>query len=154
MNESKYYRYEDQQNSAYFGPRETGVNVYDEVQWAILKNRFQTELDNPVIGKLTAGIEFSAIDYNILLPLEEDAQEMNAPPGDDANTLPLNLEANQTFLNAEYAFLWRGYDFTAHFNKTLFSDRLSDELSIQCKITLANDFFFQAVANFINKSKF
>ena len=33
MNESKYYRYEDQQNSAYFGPREAGVNVYDEVQW-------------------------------------------------------------------------------------------------------------------------
>lgn len=152
MNESKFYRYQDGQNSSYFGPLEDGVNVYDEVQWAILKNRFQTELENPIIGKLTAGIEFSAIDYNILLPLEEDPQGESLPPQDNAETLPLNLEANQTFLNADYAFLWKGFDFTAHFNKTLFSDRLSDELSLQSKITLANDFFFQAKASFINKS--
>jgi hypothetical protein len=152
MNESKFYRYQDGQNSSYFGPLEDGVNVYDEVQWAILKNRFQTELENPIIGKLTAGIEFSAIDYNILLPLEEDPQGESLPPQDNAEILPLNLEANQTFLNADYAFLWKGFDFTAHFNKTLFSDRLSDELSLQSKITLANDFFFQAKASFINKS--
>ena len=152
MNESKFYRYQDGQNSSYFGPLEDGVNVYDEVQWAILKNRFQTELENPIIGKLTAGIEFSAIDYNILLPLEEDPQGESLPPQDNVETLPLNLEANQTFLNADYAFLWKGFDFTAHFNKTLFSDRLSDELSLQSKITLANDFFFQAKASFINKS--
>jgi len=152
MNESKFYRYQDGQNSSYFGPLEDGVNVYDEVQWAILKNRFQTELENPILGKLTAGIEFSAIDYNILLPLEEDPQGESLPPQDNVETLPLNLEANQTFLNADYAFLWKGFDFTAHFNKTLFSDRLSDELSLQSKITLANDFFFQAKASFINKS--
>ncbi len=152
MNESKYYRYQDGQKSSYFGPREAGVNAYDEVQWAILKNRFQTELENPIIGKLTAGIEFSAIDYNILLPLKEDAQGESLPPEDNAETLPLNLEANQTFLNADYAFLWKGFDLTAHFNKTLFSDRLSDELSLQSKITLANDVFFQAKASFINKS--
>jgi len=152
MNESKYYSYQDGQNSTYFGPREAGVNVYDEVQWAILKNRFQTELENPIIGKLTAGIEFSAIDYNILLPLEEDVQGESLPPEDNAEPFPLNLEANQTFLNADYAFLWKGFDLTAHFNKTLFSDRLSDELSLQSKITLANDVFFQAKASFINKS--
>ena len=135
MNESKYYRYQDAQNSAYFGPREAGVNVNDEVQWAIIKNRFQTELENPILGKLTAGIEFSAIDYTIHLPLEEGEQEEDVPPVDGAEDLPLNLEANQTFLNADYAFLWRGFDLTAHFNKTLFSDRLSDELSLQSKIT-------------------
>lgn len=152
MNESKFYRYQDRQKSTYFGPMEAGVDVYDEVQWAILKNRFQTELQNPILGKLTAGIEFSAIDYNILLPVEEGTQGENLPPEDNTTTLPLNLEANQTFLNADYAFLWRGFDLTAHFNKTLFSDRLSDEISLQSKITLPNDVFFQAKASFINKS--
>ena len=86
------------------------------------------------------------------MPLEEDAQGESLPPEDNAETFPLNLEANQTFLNADYAFLWKGFDLTAHFNKTLFSDRLSDELSLQSKITLANDVFFQAKASFINKS--
>ena len=152
MNESKFYRYQDRQKSTYFGPMEAGADVYDEVQWAILKNRFQTELQNPILGKLTAGIEFSAIDYNILLPVEEGTQGENLPPEDNTTTLPLNLEANQTFLNADYAFLWRGFDLTAHFNKTLFSDRLSDEISLQSKITLPNDVFFQAKASFINKS--
>jgi len=152
MNESKFYRYQDRQKSAYFGPMEAGADVYDEVQWAILKNRFQTELQNPILGKLTAGIEFSAIDYNILLPVEEGTQGENLPPEDNTTTLPLNLEANQTFLNADYAFLWRGFDLTAHFNKTLFSDRLSDEISLQSKITLPNDVFFLAKASFINKS--
>lgn len=151
MNESKYYRYEDQQNSPYFGQTEAGGDVLDEVQWAILKNRFQTELENPLLGKLTAGIEFSAIDYNILLPEEENAAESSSQ-SDLLEEDPLNLEANQTFLNADYAFLWRGFDFTAHFNKTLLSERLSDEISLQAKITLANEVFFQAKASFINKS--
>jgi hypothetical protein len=151
MNESKFYRYEDPQNAAYFGQREAGVSVLDEVQWAILKNRFQTEYDNPLLGKLTAGLEISAIDYNILLP-QDDSEEGSVPEEDANEAFPLNLEANQTFLNADYAFLWRGFDFTAHFNKTLFSERLSDEISLQAKITLANDVFFQAKASFINKS--
>ena len=151
MNESKFYRYEDPQNAAYFGQREAGVSVLDEVQWAILKNRFQTEYDNPLLGKLTAGLEISAIDYNILLP-QDDSEEGSVPEEDVNEAFPLNLEANQTFLNADYAFLWRGFDFTAHFNKTLFSERLSDEISLQAKITLANDVFFQAKASFINKS--
>lgn len=151
MNESKYYRYEDQQSSPYFGQIEAGGAVFDEVQWAILKNRFQTELENPVLGKLTAGIEFSAIDYNLLLPEEENAAE-RSPQSEPLEEDPLNLEANQTFLNADYAFLWRGFDLTAHFNKTLWSERLSDEISLQAKITLVNDVFFQTKASFINKS--
>lgn len=151
MNESKYYRYQDSRNAAYFGQIGAGVSVYDEVQWVILKNRFQTQLENPILGKLTAGIEFSAIDYNILLP-ENGSTEEDTPQEDTSNSFPMTLEANQTFLNADYAFLWKGFDFTAHFNKTMFSDRLSDEISLKAKITLANDIFFQAKTSFINKS--
>lgn len=151
VNESKFYNYEDARSSSYFGQRNIAGGVMDEVQWAILKNRFQTQLINPVIGALTAGIEFSAIDYRLFLP--EVATE-SVVPGDESpvDDLPLQLEANQTFLNADYAFLWRGFDLTAHFNKTLFSDRLSDEISLQAKITLPNDVFFQAKTSFINKS--
>lgn len=150
MNESKFYRYEDERNAAYFGQRNAGIGVLDEIQWAILKNRFQTQFENPILGKLTAGLEFSAIDYNLFDP-SNIADDSDNTPVVATEDLPLSLEANQTFLNADYSFLWRGFDFMAHFNKTLFSDRLSDEISLQAKITLANDVFFQAKTSFINR---
>lgn len=141
-NESKYYNYQDPRSSTYFGVNGTGGGVQDDLQWAIVRNSLETKIKNPVIGKLRAGISFSNLLYRFLVIEEVDPLD----------GLPLELNTNQTFLNADYDFLWRGFNFTAHFNKTLFSDRLSDEISLKAKITLPNQLYFLGKASFINRS--
>ena len=141
-NESKFYNYQDASSSTYFGENRIGGLVQDDLQWAIFRNNLETKFDNPVVGKLRAGISFSNIKYRFIETEETDL----------VDNLPLELKANQTFLNADYDFLWRGFNFSAHFNKTLFSERLSDEISLNAKISLANDLYFSGKASFINRS--
>lgn len=142
VNESKFYNYQDRQSSDFFGENSTGGAIQDDSQWAIIKNSLETKIDNPIVGKLRAGISFSNLLYRFLVVEDVD-------PVDD---LPLVIKTNQTFLNADYDFLWRGFNFTAHFNKTLFSEQLSDEISLNAKITFPNDLYFLGKASLINRS--
>ena len=141
-NESKFYHYQDPRSSDYFGENLVPGVVNDATQWAIVRNQLETKLQNPVVGKLRAGISFSNIKYRALVTESVDF----------VDELPLALTTNQTFLNADYDFLWRGFNFTAHFNKTLFSERLSDEISLKAKIAFPNAFYLQGKVSFINRS--
>lgn len=141
MDETKSYIYTDSSVSGYFGARVYNTSINDRVRWKILTNRFETKLINPLLGELTAALDYSTIDYFFEVP--EDTPE---------ESLPLALETNQGFLNADYVFNWRGFDLTAHFNKTILGDRLSDEISVQGKISLKNEMFFEGKLSFINKS--
>ena len=141
MDETKTYIYTDSSNSAYFGGRVYNTTINDRVRWKIFSNKFETKLINPLLGELTAGVVYSNIDYFF-----------EVPEGTPEEVLPLALETNQGFLNADYLFKWRGFDLTAHFNKTILGDRLSDEVSVQGKISLKNEIFFEGKLSFINKS--
>lgn len=141
MDETKTYIYTDPSNSAYFGGRVYNTTINDRVRWKIFSNKFETKLINPLLGELTAGVVYSNIDYFF-----------EVPEGTPEEVLPLALETNQGFLNADYLFKWRGFDLTAHFNKTILGDRLSDEVSVQGKISLKNEIFFEGKLSFINKS--
>ncbi len=141
MDESKSYSYTDERNSAYFGTLVYNIPMNDRVRWKILRNRLETKLINPVLGELRAGIAYSSINY--FFEVDENIPE---------EELPLTLETNQGFLNADYLFNWKGFDLTAHFNKTILGDRLSDEISVYGKISLKNDIFFESKLSFINKS--
>ena len=141
MDETKTYIYTDYSNSAYFGGRVYNTTINDRVRWKIFSNKFETKLINPLLGELTAGVVYSNIDYFF-----------EVPEGTPEEVLPLALETNQGFLNADYLFKWRGFDLTAHFNKTILGDRLSDEVSVQGKISLKNEIFFEGKLSFINKS--
>ena len=151
MNETKFFKYSDSSRSDYFGPQVAEEQIDDQVHWAIVKNRFETSLANPRLGELTAGLEYSKIDYFYRLEEESATDELPQEPS-FAVTSPLSLTAKQSFLNADYKFNWRGFDFLAHFNKTLLSDFLSDDISLKAKITLKNSMFFEGKASFINKS--
>ena len=141
MDETKTYIYTDPSNSAYFGGRVYNTTINDRVRWKIFSNKFETKLINPLLGELTAGVVYSNIDYFF-----------EVPEGTPEEVLPLALETNQGFLNADYLFKWRGFDLMAHFNKTILGDRLSDEVSVQGKISLKNEIFFEGKLSFINKS--
>jgi hypothetical protein len=141
MDETKTYIYTDSSNSAYFGGRVYNTTINDRVRWKIFSNKFETKLINPLLGELTAGVVYSNINYFF-----------EVPEGTPEEVLPLALETNQGFLNADYLFKWRGFDLTAHFNKTILGDRLSDEVSVQGKISLKNEIFFEGKLSFINKS--
>lgn len=141
MNETKSYRYVDESNSEYFGSLVYNIPVNDHNRWAILKNRIETKLSNPTLGKLSAALAYSTIDYFFEVP-EEIPEE----------AWPQSYKENQSFLTANYIFKWRGFDLTAYFNKTLTGDRLSDELSVKSKITFSNNISFDARAVLINKS--
>lgn len=141
MDETKTYIYTDSSNSAYFGGSVYNTTINDRVRWKIFSNKFETKLINPLLGELTAGVVYSNIDYFF-----------EVPEGTPEEVLPLALETNQGFLNADYLFKWRGFDLTAHFNKTILGDRLSDEVSVQGKISLKNEIFFEGKLSFINKS--
>jgi hypothetical protein len=141
MDETKTYIYTDSSNSADFGGRVYNTTINDRVRWKIFSNKFETKLINPLLGELTAGVVYSNIDYFF-----------EVPEGTPEEVLPLALETNQGFLNADYLFKWRGFDLTAHFNKTILGDRLSDEVSVQGKISLKNEIFFEGKLSFINKS--
>lgn len=141
QHESKFYNYTDTGQSDYFGSRVAESNPDEQVHWKILKNRFETTLANPKLGKLTAGVEYSKIDY--FFRLTEDAS-----PEEN----PTSLIAEQTFLNADYAFNWRGFDFVAHFNKTIIGERLSDMIGLESRLRFNSDAYFEGKFSFINKS--
>lgn len=141
MNETKTYRYSDASNSEYFGSLVYNISINDENRWAILKNRIETKLSNPSLGKLNAGIEYATIDYFF-----------EVAEGTPEEIWPTSYREAQSFLNADYVFKWRGFDLIAYFNKTITGNRLSDELSVKSKIVFSNQVSFDAKAMLINKS--
>lgn len=141
QHESKFYNYTDTEQSSYFGSLVAQAGQDEQVHWKILKNRVETTLANPTLGRLTAGLEYSTIDYFFRLAEEAPLEEH-----------PTSLMAEQTFLNADYAFNWRGFDFVAHFNKTITGERLSDIISLEGRLRFNPDAYFEGKFSFVNKS--
>lgn len=141
VNESKRYTYQDNTSSEYFGPRVYNIGIDDKTRWAILKNRVGTTLSNATLGKLAAGITYSQIDYFF-----------EPPEGIPEETFPLALDVNQSFLDVNYDFNWKGFSFTGFFNKTITGEQLSDEISLVGSIRLKKGLSFNAKAAFINRS--
>lgn len=141
VNESKRYIYTDTENNTYFGPRVYEISINDKTRWALLKNRLGTTLENNRLGKLSAGITYSNIDHFFELP-EGLPEEVN----------PLHLDIDQSFLDATYDFNWRGFDFQAHFNKTITGEQLSDEIRLLSSVAFTPKLSFNAKAAFINRS--
>lgn len=141
LHETKFYNYTDTGNAAYFGSLVRRDAEGEQVHWKVLKNRVETQLQNPQLGKLTAGLEYATIDY--FFRVQEESTE---------ETLPAALTEDQAFLNAAYDFNWRGFQFAARFNKTILGDLLSDKISLTSRLDFNPKAYFEGGLSFTNKS--
>lgn len=141
QHETKFYNYTDTGNSPYFGNLLRKDPNGEQVHWKLLRNRFETQLANPRLGNLTAGLEYATTDYFFRVA-EEGAEE----------TLPTALTEDQAFVNAAYDFNWRGFQFTARFNKTILGNLLSDKISLMSRLNFNTAAYFEGGLSFINKS--
>lgn len=141
LHETKFYNYTDTDYSDYFGSLLRRYAGGEQVHWKQLRNRFETQLANPQLGKLTAGLEYVTTDYFFRVGEEEAV-----------DAFPTALTEDQVFLNAAYDFNWRGFELTARFNKTILGDMLSDKISLASRLDFNPKAYFEGGLSFINKS--
>ena len=139
-NETKFYAYNDSNKSSYFGERLNDAVVNDWVKHAYLNHRIETQLKAPYLGELRVGIE----NYKSQYFFRETTDEV-------VSTGPDEYEISPMYLNAQWNFTWKGFDWMSSFNKTLSGTDLSDSFSTSARFTFPNKGYVLAKFDYRNR---
>lgn len=139
-NETKFYAYNDSNKSSYFGERLNDAAVNDWVKHAYLNHRIETHLKAPFLGELRVGIE----NYKSQYFFRETTDEV-------VSTGPDEYEISPMYLNAQWNFTWKGFDWISSFNKTLSGTDLSDCFSTSARFTFPNKGYVLAKFDYRNR---
>ena len=139
LNETKFYIYEDNQRSDYFGPLDS-KEVKDQVNWAVIQNSFGVNYDNSTLGKITGAIQYNKTDYFFKNFLESVATSYNS------------IVYKQLSLFGNYLFNWKGFNFKTSFKKTVYGDYRSDFAEISSKIVFKEKNHLEISIKKINKA--
>ncbi|KKK58716.1 hypothetical protein LCGC14_3041630, partial [marine sediment metagenome] len=108
----KFYRYDQGSPSSLFGPSFQASDLRDRVDLEDFNNELSLSFANPILGRLTAQVNYSFYDYgyNSVLILENE------------DRIPNRLQGNIIAAGASYAKNIKGFDFKANAEANISGD--------------------------------